>query len=179
MTTTLFSTLILAGGQATRMNGQDKGLVLWKGQALISHVLKNLPQEDVVISCNRNLDRYQCYGRVVKDTVPNFAGPLAGIAAALPHCQHEWVFITACDMPNLPVNIAETLWLNLDGKKIAVAHDGEHLQPLLLVLHNSLLTDIQQQVSQGLTSVYKWLQSKSFSIIYFKDKEIFNNINSL
>ena len=179
MTTTLFSTLILAGGQATRMNGQDKGLVLWQGQALISHVLKNLPQEDVVISCNRNLDRYQLYGRVIKYEIPDFAGPLAGIAAALPLCRYEWVVISACDMPCLPTGIADYLWQHLEGKQIAVAHDGEHLQPLLLLVHRNLAEDIQQQVAQGFSSVYKWLQRLPHSVVYFNDKNIFTNINRL
>jgi molybdopterin-guanine dinucleotide biosynthesis protein A len=65
-----FSTLILAGGQATRMNGNDKGLVIWQDAPLISHVLKNLPKDDVVISCNRNLAIYSQYGRVVSDKSP-------------------------------------------------------------------------------------------------------------
>ncbi|HRH92418.1 MAG TPA: molybdenum cofactor guanylyltransferase MobA [Agitococcus sp.] len=175
----IFSTLILAGGKATRMNGQDKGLVIWQGQPLISHVLKNLPKDDIVISCNRNLELYQQYGRVISDTTPNFAGPLAGIAATLPHCHHDWVLITACDMPCLPIGIAEYLWQHLEDQKIAVAHDGEHLQPLLLLVHRSLAEDAQQQVSQGFSSVYKWLQNQQHTIVYFKDRNIFNNINRL
>lgn len=179
MTTTLFSTLILAGGQATRMNGQDKGLVMWQNQPLISHVLKNLPKDDIIISCNRNLAQYQQYGRVVSDTTPDFIGPLAGIAAALPLCRHEWVLITACDMPSLPMGIAEYLWQHLDGQQIAVAHDGEHLQPLLLLVHRHLADDAQQQVAEGFSSVYKWLQRLPHRVVYFNDKNIFTNINSL
>lgn len=175
----LFSTLVLAGGQATRMNGQDKGLVLWQGQALISHVLKNLPKDDIVISCNRNLELYQQYGRVVSDASPHFVGPLAGIAAALPLCRYEWVLITACDMPCLPVGIADYLWQHLDGRQIAVAHDGEHLQPLLLLVHRSLAEDAQQQVAQGFSSVYKWLQRLAHAVVYIEDKNVFVNVNRL
>jgi len=174
-----FSTLILAGGQATRMNGADKGLVLWHNQPLIHHVLKNLPQDDVVISCNRNLEQYQHYGRVVMDNTPNFAGPLAGIAAGLAICQHDWVLVTACDMPCLPANINCLLWQNLADKPIAVAHDGAHLQPLLLLLHRSLANDIQQAVTQGQGSVYKWLMQHPHQVVYFEDTSIFTNINTL
>ncbi|MCP5174363.1 MAG: molybdenum cofactor guanylyltransferase [Moraxellaceae bacterium] len=177
--TPIFSTLVLAGGRATRMNGNDKGLVLWQGQTLISHVLKNLPQNDVVISCNRNLDVYAHYGRVVSDNTPNFAGPLAGIAAALPLCQHDWVVVSACDMPCLPVDVALTLWQQIDDNLIAVAHDGEHLQPLLMLVHKSLAQDIEQQVAQGFSSVYKWLMRHPHQVVNFDDKEMFLNVNSL
>lgn len=177
--TPIFSTLVLAGGRATRMNGNDKGLVLWQGQTLISHVLKNLPQNDVVISCNRNLDVYAHYGRVVSDNTPNFAGPLAGIAAALPLCQHDWVVVSACDMPCLPVDVALTLWQRVGDNLIAVAHDGEHLQPLLMLVHKSLAQDIEQQVAQGFSSVYKWLMRHPHQVVNFDDKEMFLNVNSL
>ncbi len=177
--TPIFSTLILAGGKATRMNGHDKGLVLWQGQPLISHVLKNLPHDDIVISCNRNLEFYQQYGRVITDTTPNFSGPLAGIAAALPVCQHDWVLVSACDMPCLPADIAVTLWQRVGRNLIAVAHDGEHLQPLLLLAHKSLADDLQRQVAHGFGSVYKWINSHPHSVVFFNNKEIFLNVNSL
>lgn len=174
-----FSTLILAGGKATRMNGNDKGLVIWQGAPLISHVLKNLPKNDVVISCNRNLAIYSQYGRVVSDKSPNFAGPLAGIAAALPECHHEWVLITACDMPCLPPNVADLLWSNIGDNKIAVAHDGEHLQPLLLLVHRSLAQNIQRSVNDGNSSVYKWLMQQPHHVVYFTEAAVFTNVNSL
>ena len=116
-----FSTLILAGGKATRMNGHDKGLVIWQDAPLINHVLKNLPKDDVVISCNRSFDDYQQYGLAIADTTPNFAGPLAGIAAALPHCQHDWVFVVACDMPSLPSDVVLQLWQATNNTLLAVA----------------------------------------------------------
>jgi molybdenum cofactor guanylyltransferase len=174
-----FSTLILAGGKATRMNGHDKGLVIWQNAPLINHVLKNLPKNDVVISCNRNLAIYSQYGRVVSDQSPDFAGPLAGIAAALPLCNHEWVLITACDMPCLPPNVAQLLWCNIADNKIAVAHDGEHLQPLLLLVHRSLAQNIQQSVNSGNSSVYKWLMQQPHHVVYFTEATIFTNVNSL
>lgn len=177
--TPIFSTLILAGGKATRMNGHDKGLVLWQGQPLISHVLKHLPQNDVVISCNRNFNAYANYGRVMSDKTPDFSGPLSGIAAALPMCKHDWVLVSACDMPCLPVGVADYLWQHLEGKQIAVAHDGEHLQPLLMLLHKSLAEDIEQQVAQGFSSVYKWILRHPHQVVYFNHKDMFLNVNRL
>lgn len=180
-TTPVFSAVILAGGRATRMQGADKGLVLWQGQPLITQVLTKLqPQvDDVVISCNRHFAEYSQYGTVVADTVANFAGPLAGMAAALPCCRHDWVLVVACDMPCLPLNLTQQLWQALDNTRLAVAHDGEHLQPLCLLLHRSLLVSIEDEVTNGHAAVYKWIHKHAHNIAYINDKTAFININSL
>ena len=177
-----FSALILAGGRATRMEGLDKGLVLWKGEPLIAHVLSaiHVQVDDIVISCNRSFEDYQHYGKVVTDDSPDFLGPLAGIAAALPHCQQDWVFVVACDMPCLPTDIILRLWQALDDNaQLAVGHDGEHLQPLCLLLHKSLWSSLDEYVKQGHASVYKWINTQVHNVAYIEDKHAFMNINSL
>lgn len=52
--------LILAGGQASRMGGEDKGLALLGGKALIDHVIDRVrPQvSHIAISTNWNLEEY-------------------------------------------------------------------------------------------------------------------------
>jgi hypothetical protein len=52
--------LLLAGGRATRMDGADKGLQLLDGTPLALHVLRRLAGQvdEMVISANRNADRY-------------------------------------------------------------------------------------------------------------------------
>ncbi|MBP9662373.1 MAG: NTP transferase domain-containing protein, partial [Aeromonas sp.] len=53
------SAVILAGGRATRMGGDDKGWVPLAGKPLIVHVLERLrPQVDeVLINANRSEER--------------------------------------------------------------------------------------------------------------------------
>ena len=63
------SAVILAGGRATRMGGDDKGWVPLAGQPLIVHVLERLrPQVDeVLINANRSEDRYRQLAPVIGD----------------------------------------------------------------------------------------------------------------
>nr|WP_291382930.1 MULTISPECIES: molybdenum cofactor guanylyltransferase MobA [Achromobacter] len=80
--------LILAGGQGSRMNGQDKGLVTLRGEPMVAHVARCLePQVGrLIISANRHAPVYAQYGEVVADDAPelgDWQGPLMGIAAAL------------------------------------------------------------------------------------------------
>ena len=50
--------LIMAGGMAKRMDGADKGLVLWHGKPLIDHVIDRIKPQvgHIAVSANRNLE---------------------------------------------------------------------------------------------------------------------------
>ena len=78
--------VVLAGGKASRMGGQDKGLVTLHGKPLWQHVADRLqPQvSTVAISANRNIPVYQASGfPVYLDTFADFPGPLAGMASVM------------------------------------------------------------------------------------------------
>ena len=77
---------ILAGGKATRMNNQDKGLVLVNGTPLIENLLEKIAAKtsNIIINANRNIDKYKSYNYpVIKDSLDDFQGPLAGIYSLL------------------------------------------------------------------------------------------------
>jgi molybdopterin-guanine dinucleotide biosynthesis protein A len=52
--------LLLSGGRGQRMGGRDKGLLDWRGRPLIAwlHDLTRPLSDDLIISCNRNTERY-------------------------------------------------------------------------------------------------------------------------
>ena len=80
--------VILAGGQARRMNHQDKGLVCYRGCPLVSYAIAALAPlvNDTLINANRNHEQYQSFGLpVVADQTDSFDGPLAGILTAMIH----------------------------------------------------------------------------------------------
>lgn len=85
---------ILAGGQATRMGGADKGLQILHGQPLYRHIAQKLaPQVDsILISANRNLEQYrQSQYPVITDEIEGFSGPLAGMLTLLKQASTPWV----------------------------------------------------------------------------------------
>ena len=78
--------VILAGGRARRMGGDDKGLIEIGGKSMVEHVIDALkPQVGaLLISANRNLSSYRRYGYpVAPDTIGDYFGPLAGMASAM------------------------------------------------------------------------------------------------
>ena len=102
-TTPAFTVLVLGGGQSSRM-GRDKALLQLQGQTLLQRcedLGTALGAEHVLISRNQ--------AGFIADEVKD-AGPMAGIAAALPHCRSRWLLVLPVDMPLLtPAALAPLL----------------------------------------------------------------------
>ncbi len=102
--------VILAGGLARRMGGGDKPMRAIAGRTILARVIDRLaPQCDgLILNANGDPARFSAFNLpVVADDVPDFAGPLAGILAALDWTashrpQVEWVLSAAADCPFLP-----------------------------------------------------------------------------
>jgi molybdenum cofactor guanylyltransferase len=145
------SILLLAGGRGQRMGGQDKGLLEWCGQPLIAHLhaLTRPLSDDLIISCNRNAERYQAYAdRVVEDAESDFPGPLAGIRAGLALARHAQVLVLPCDSPCLDMELLERL-LAMAGERPVMLRQGAHWQPLFSLLPSHLSAQLEAAWQAG------------------------------
>jgi len=175
--------LILAGGRGQRMNGTDKGLMMWQNKPMIEHVLKqlNAPSNKVIISANRNLSTYRNYtDTVLEDTLNDFQGPLSGVLSAMQSCSTPYLLCVPCDSPEPPKDMLEHLahCMTSQNKTSALCHDGERLQPLFALLscsHKNLLNEFLQQ---GRRKVHDFMQLIDPAICDFStQKDHFNNFN--
>ncbi|MFZ3182543.1 MAG: molybdenum cofactor guanylyltransferase MobA [Pseudomonas sp.] len=154
------SILLLAGGRGQRMGGQDKGLLEWHGQPLIAHLhaLTRPLTDDLIISCNRNAERYRAYAdRVVEDAESDFPGPLAGIRAGLALARHPHLLVLPCDSPCLDKALLEEL-LDMAGEQPVMLRQGEHWQPLFSLLPTHLGAAIEAAWQQGERSPQRLLR---------------------
>lgn len=177
------SGIILAGGRARRLGGQDKGLIELAGRTLIARTLERIaPQVDeVLISANRHLEAYAALGRrVVPDSLPDFQGPLAGIVAAASHAHHEWLLTAPCDAPFLPADLAARLIARAleTGTRLVRAADAHQPHYTVMLLHRSLLADLEDQLAQGLLKVQAWQARHACETVQFDDPDAFLNINT-
>jgi len=109
--------VLLAGGLARRMGGGDKGLQRVGGETIIARVIARLgPQcAGLIVNANGDPARLAFLGLpIVPDDVPGFAGPLAGILAALDWAAREvpdiaWVASAPTDAPFLPHDLVARL----------------------------------------------------------------------
>ena len=146
------SWVILAGGQASRMGGKDKGLVELNGSPLIQYVIDKLSQQDVsiTINANRNLDSYQAFAPVVSDSFPDYPGPLGGIHAGLKNATTDWVGFVPCDSPQISDDLVERFCAAVkEDSDILVAHDGEFKQPVFTLFHKRVLPKLEAFLERG------------------------------
>lgn len=155
------SVLLLSGGRGQRMGGQDKGLLDWQGRPLIAwlHDLVRLLSDDLIISCNRNAERYAPFAdRLIADEDGDFQGPLAGIRAGLRIARHQHVLVLPCDAPQLDRALLEAL-LQQAGERAVVVRQGDYLEPLFSVIPQALYPTLERAWQAGERSPQRWLRS--------------------
>ncbi len=177
--------VILAGGKASRMGGCDKGLQLWQGLPLIAHSIKRLqPQiSQISINANRNLAQYQQHGwPVFSDMLPNFQGPLSGMATALARLDCDFVLFVPCDCPLLPLNLLTKLQSAVLKNQVlaAYAHNGERQHPTFCLMSKKLLTPLTAYLAKGERRIFHFLQSQhAIEVDFSEQPQAFKNFNYL
>jgi molybdopterin-guanine dinucleotide biosynthesis protein A len=180
--------LILAGGRGERMGGADKGWVIVDSRPLIVSVVERFAPQvgHLLISANRNIERYAALGEVVEDDTAHvngerFIGPLIGVLSALRRARTDWVAIVPCDAPHLPGDLVQRLAsATLDtGAIAACARVGGRLQPLFVVVKTSNVEQLAAAISAGKRAMHHWLESLNAIAVNFDDAQAFINVNTM
>lgn len=140
-----FSSLILAGGKSSRM-GQDKATLTFNGSTLLQH-MQQIAQQcgSANILLSRNTPG------AINDTHPG-AGPLAGIAAALPYCQQSWLLVLAIDTPLLTAEALQQL-LQFAWQNNSAACFSDSPLPCVLPVTANLAELMAEHLHSGKRSV--------------------------
>lgn len=177
--------VILAGGQSSRMNGQDKGLTQLNQKPLIQYVIEVIENEvdSILINANRNQKKYQKFIKnpVIKDNITNFQGPLAGFAKAMEVAKTPYLLVLPCDCPMIGVELLTTLKTQLtkQNAQICVAHDGNRLQPTFALLKTDLLSSLLAYLAAGERKIDLWYQQHTLAIADLSQhQDFFINLNS-
>ncbi len=125
MSTVEFDAIVLAGGRATRLGGIDKSALLLSGQRLVDRVVaaaRGAGARRVVVV---GPDSSGTLADAVVREEPEFAGPLAAIAAGLGEVRSGWTMVLACDLQH-PVQLASAVASGFTQESLA--GDGVVLQ---------------------------------------------------
>lgn len=176
--------VILAGGLGRRMGGVDKGLQMLNSRPLVAHIIDRLrPQVGVLlINANRNAGVYAQFNcPLVADAVPDFAGPLAGLHAALSAARTPYVATAPCDSPFLPVDLVSRLFAALVAAdaEIAVARTGDQAHPVFCLCRHEVLPHLTAYLAAGERKFGRWYATLASVEVAFDDQpEAFENINT-
>ena len=176
--------VVLAGGQGSRMGGVDKGLVALRGRPMVDWVLERLrPQVDaLIINANQNAERYAAFGHpVFPDDIAGFAGPLAGLHAALARAEHPLVATAPCDSPFLPTDLVARLYAALaeHGAQLAVARTFDQPHPVFCLCRREVLPHLTAFLAEGGRKIDRWYATLRVVDVRFDDQEdAFRNINT-
>jgi molybdopterin-guanine dinucleotide biosynthesis protein A len=159
--------VVLAGGLARRMGGGDKARLRIGGRTIIERVLARLKPQCAALILNANGDpaRFADTGlAVVPDSVPDFAGPLAGILAGLDWAAREApdvadIVSVPGDCPFLPEDLVARLSAarTREAAPLACARSGEWRHPVVGLWPVALRGDLRQAlVAEGMRKIEAW-----------------------
>lgn len=183
--------LVLAGGLARRMGGGDKARIRIGGASILRRVLSCLAPQcgRVIINANGDPARFVDTGLVVvADSVPDFAGPLAGILAGLDWAAQnapdvQWLVSVPGDCPFLPKNLVTRLHEARATSNVpfACARSGEWRHPVVGLWPVALREDLRHVlVSEGLHKIELWTERHGVAIAEWPATPIdpFFNVNT-
>lgn len=183
--------VILAGGQATRMGGGDKGLLPLGAGTLLSSVMDRFAPQvgDLALNANGDPGRFAALGLpVVEDSVAGFVGPLAGVLAGLDWAAArgaDTIVTAAADTPFLPRDLVPRLMgesagmthplvlaATPDARRGSVRHPTFGLWPV------ALRDDLRAALQAGVRKVVIWTEQHGARQALFPDEAAFFNVNT-
>jgi molybdopterin-guanine dinucleotide biosynthesis protein A len=183
--------LILAGGLARRMGGGDKARITIGGRTILERVLATMTPQCARLIINANGDPARFADTrlpVVADSVPDFAGPLAGILAGL-----DWAAVHAPDIADIASVPGDCPFLPSDlvarlasaraqaGTPLACARSGDWRHPVVGLWPVALREDLRQALTvDGLHKIEIWTARHGVAIADWPEEPVdpFFNVNT-
>jgi len=176
--------VILAGGEGRRIGG-GKPDVLFGGRRLIDIAAAHIAEWDIETAFAVKRSGQVRIGGLIQITdTPGIDGPLGGLLSALMWARRigaAWLVTLPCDMPHLPGDMAQRLWLASSTHGLpAMAASAGRVHPVCAVWPTSCLEDVESYIASGQRSLRGALEQCSATIVEWatRDGDPFANINT-
>jgi molybdopterin-guanine dinucleotide biosynthesis protein A len=168
--------VVLSGGRSSRMGGGDKCLLPLAGQPVLSRIVERLsPQVSrIIINANGDPSRFAGFGLpVIEDSIAGFAGPLAGVHAAI-----EWVkthvkdvgriVTVASDTPFFPCDLVQRFLSSAsDDQSFVVAASAEGVHPVVGLWPLTMASQIEESLRRDMRRVGAFAKEHSATEVFF------------
>ena len=179
--------VILAGGQARRMNGINKLLQKFDDEIQLIKIHQQLKSRAGTVWVNSHRD-HSIYQRIIPsiqffpDDEAGFHGPLMGMKSAWSHVQSDYVLFVPCDVTYIPKKVISRLHQALQSHpacEVSVVEiNGKALYPFCLLKRSSLST-LQRYLAEKQLSLKQCFSALNMRFAKFKNRSLFfHSINS-
>lgn len=171
--------IILAGGKSSRM-GEDKGLMLFKGEPMIQHVInlvKPLVNSIIIISNNNT---YQNFGYPVFEDVIKNSGPLAGILTGLQNTSTAKNLVLSCDVPNVNKELLQLLISEAKNVDVVIPEKENRTHQLIGIYDKSCTSIFKSELENDQRKIKLAIEKMNYKVVDANhiDTQIFHNINT-
>ena len=175
------TSIILAGGNSLRI-GADKGLLPVNGKTMIEHIVVEqlAPNFSQLLIGSNDSRKYSFLGYdVIPDEQPG-EGPLMGILSCLEHSKNELNFITACDIPDINMNVVRKMLLEIGDYDIIIPMFSDGLiEPLFGVYRRGVVNAVREIIynseERRVRALYGQVKTK---YLKFDKFDWYKNINT-
>lgn len=170
---------LIAGGRASRLGGVDKAWLMRGGVPQVLRWTRRFPGEHgpVLVSANRDRERYATHGlAVAADRHPDL-GPIGGLDALAQVCATPWLLTLPVDLVGVNDCLVRTLVSTRDADG-AFARDEDGVQPLVALWRvDALRTACAEAISRGETAIHRLQAMLRMAEVAFKGFR-FGNLNT-
>ena len=179
------SAAILAGGNASRLDGVAKGTIeVQDGICIIEKQIKEIYSahfKDIIIIANDSRPYRNCHVKIIPDIRPGY-GPIGGIEAALVYfeSQADAVMFVPCDMPSITANellVLKETFVKMNNPVVFAKTTEFFWHPLCAIVHIGLKDTISAAINSGQRTIRDLWQQLHAQAILFPDTGAFLNIN--
>lgn len=165
--------VILAGGTSTRM-GTNKALLKVDGVCLIEGIyrkLKILFKEVLIVTNTPGIyDFLPC--KKVPDLYPGI-GSIAGLHSGLFNSSSNCVFITACDMPNIDIELIRQLYKNHGNQNATIPFSQGGQEPLHAFYSRNCLPIFTTAIENGERKILECIEKIDAKLISWETIQTF------
>ncbi|GAA5587967.1 molybdenum cofactor guanylyltransferase [Acinetobacter calcoaceticus] len=178
--------VILAGGQARRMQGKNKLLQQFDQEIQLLKIYRKFCDEVSKIWVNSYRDctvyqkiipEIQCFS----DDQEGFFGPLMGMKSAWSHVQADFILFIPCDITFIPAGVLSKMHQTLseaeNSQAVFISINEQNLYPFCLLKRESLAT-IEKHLADNQLSIRKCLDDLKPQIVKYENPISFHSINS-
>ncbi|MFT5875827.1 MAG: molybdopterin-guanine dinucleotide biosynthesis protein A [Clostridium sp.] len=170
---------ILAGGQSSRMDYNNKAFLKHKEKTFIEQIIKaGSSYKEIIIVANTTA-LYKGFNLRVVEDIYKGHGPLGGIHAALTNSFTEYCLCIACDMPLISKKTLDILGNAYGNYEVLVPKVSNRLQPLCAIYKKTILNDVEKSLKENKNRIDKFILELECKIIDGLSYIEFLNINTV